>query len=301
MPGRIRLPTTIIGGFLGAGKTTLVNHLLRGASGRRLMVMVNDFGELPIDLDLIAARDGDTIALANGCVCCGTGGDLLGGLSRVLDGPVRPDHLLIEASGVADPDRLADIARAEPDMTLAGITVLADSRRIGAQLADPRIGHQVRTQLASADLLILNKAEGGIDPTIEAELRIVAPRAAMVPAVRASVPPDLVLGDLSPRSLWRATGVDPAHEEAFIRWARTGIAPMTRRRLEATLGALPKDVLRLKGFLTLLEEGPVAVQAGDDFAAIEPLPTMNGEPRLVAVGLSGLDVALLDAAFSGQA
>jgi G3E family GTPase len=292
------LPTTIIGGFLGAGKTTLVNHLIRSASGLRLMVLVNDFGELPIDQDLIVGQEGDTLALANGCACCGTGGHLLMALSSVLDRPTRPDHLIIEASGVSDPNRLADIARAEPDMLLNGIVVLADSHRLAAQLADLRIGRQVRAQIASADILILNKAEGEIDLELDESLREAAPHAAMVRAVRATVAPDLVLGPLAPRALWQGAKTDAPHEDAFVRWARTPVSPMTRRRLEEMLAALPKEVLRLKGFLALGEEGPVSVQAGDGFAEIETLPRLIGVPRLVAVGLPGLDTAWLDAAFS---
>ena len=122
------LPVTVIAGYLGAGKTTLVNHLLRHAGGRRLSVLVNDFGKIAIDADLIAARDGDSMTLANGCVCCSIGGDLYRALTRALDRRPRADALVIEASGVAEPARLAEIARAEPDLLLAGIVVLVDAR-----------------------------------------------------------------------------------------------------------------------------------------------------------------------------
>ena len=108
------LPVTLVSGYLGAGKTTLINHLLRHANGRRLMVMVNDFGELPIDTDLIESRLGNTITLANGCICCSIGTDLAGAFIDLLNLDPMPDHLLIEASGVAEPHRIANIARAEP-------------------------------------------------------------------------------------------------------------------------------------------------------------------------------------------
>jgi G3E family GTPase len=153
------LPTTVLGGFLGAGKTTLVNHVLRHAEGLRITVLVNDFGELAIDLDLIEARGGGKLSLANGCACCATGGDLGRALNQLLDAPDRPDRLLIEASGVADPNRLADIARADPDLVLAGIVVVADRGRIVDLVADPRIGGQVARQFAAADLIVLNKQD----------------------------------------------------------------------------------------------------------------------------------------------
>ena len=102
-----RLPVTVIGGYLGAGKTTLVNHLLRHAGGRRIAVLVNDFGALPIDADLIEARDGDLLAIAGGCVCCSYGSDLMDALAALLERSPRPDHLVIETSGVALPGSVA--------------------------------------------------------------------------------------------------------------------------------------------------------------------------------------------------
>lgn len=118
------LPVTLISGYLGAGKTTLVNHVLRNTNGRKFLVMVNDFGELPIDADLIESDDGDTITLANGCICCSMNGDLAGAFIDLLNRDPLPDHLLIEASGVAEPNRIANLARAEPDLSLHGIIVL---------------------------------------------------------------------------------------------------------------------------------------------------------------------------------
>ena len=99
------LPVTVIGGYLGAGKTTLVNHLLRHAEGRRLAVLVNEFGELPIDADLIEAEGDDLISISGGCVCCSFGSDLTAALLRLAALEPRPDHVVIEASGVAIPGR----------------------------------------------------------------------------------------------------------------------------------------------------------------------------------------------------
>ncbi|MCG6953324.1 MAG: GTP-binding protein, partial [Betaproteobacteria bacterium] len=101
------LPVTVIGGYLGAGKTTLVNHLLRHAGGKRLAVLVNDFGELPIDADLIESQNDAVISLAGGCLCCSFGSDLLGAVNSLTRRVPRPDQLLIEASGVALPDAIA--------------------------------------------------------------------------------------------------------------------------------------------------------------------------------------------------
>ena len=97
------IPVSVIGGYLGAGKTTLVNHLLRNANGRKLAVLVNEFGELPIDADLIEADDGDMISIAGGCICCSYGSDLVGALMELPERMPNMDGMLIEASGVALP------------------------------------------------------------------------------------------------------------------------------------------------------------------------------------------------------
>ncbi|MDR3510751.1 MAG: GTP-binding protein [Caulobacteraceae bacterium] len=297
------LPTTVLGGFLGAGKTTLVNHLLRHAGGRRIMVLVNDFGEVPIDADLIAGEANGVLSLANGCVCCSTGGDLLNALTLALDGPTRPDHLVIEASGVADPDRLADVARAEPDLTLNGIVVLVDSGRIDALASDPRLGRQVRDQLAPAHLVILNKQDRGAPPGLEARIRQLAPGAAMVSARHAAAPADLVLGELAtPGGGWRARAVEaPSHEAVFARWSKVGGPPTTLDALGDRLARLPAGVVRLKGFVALGDGAMALVQATGDQREVTRLPptAAAGPTRMFAIGLAGeLEADALDALFA---
>ncbi|MEY8840033.1 GTP-binding protein, partial [Cribrihabitans sp. XS_ASV171] len=129
----MRLPLTVVSGYLGAGKTTLINRLLAEDHGLRLLVMVNDFGAINIDAALIAAQGDDTIALTNGCVCCTMGADLFMALGDALDRRPRPDHLVIEASGIADPAAIANAAKAEPELSYAGIVTLVDGEN-GATL-----------------------------------------------------------------------------------------------------------------------------------------------------------------------
>ncbi|MEY2952055.1 MAG: hypothetical protein RLZZ401_142, partial [Pseudomonadota bacterium] len=155
LPG---LPTWVIGGYLGAGKTSLINHLLRHA-GQRIAVLVNDFGDLDIDADLIEGQDGSVISLAGGCVCCSFGSDLVGSLIELTQRAPPPQLLLIETSGVALPAAVARSARLAPGIELRAVVVVADAACLRERAADPYVGDTVRQQLQDADLLLLNKCD----------------------------------------------------------------------------------------------------------------------------------------------
>ena len=118
-----RLPVTVIGGYLGAGKTTLVNRLLRAADGLKLAVLVNDFGATPIDRDLIVSADGDTLEISGGCVCCSYGSDLMDTLMALPE--QRPDieRVVLETSGVALPGMVASAVTLLPAYRIDGIVV----------------------------------------------------------------------------------------------------------------------------------------------------------------------------------
>jgi G3E family GTPase len=157
MPAAI--PVTIIGGYLGSGKTTLVNHLLRNANGIRMAVLVNDFGELPIDADLIAAQEGDVISLSGGCVCCSYGDDLSLSLRQLLDQTSPPEHIFIEASGVALPGAIGQSLSLIRAYQLEGIVVLADATSVMLSSEQKYIGDTIQRQLRDADLILLNKTD----------------------------------------------------------------------------------------------------------------------------------------------
>lgn len=240
-----RLPVSVIGGFLGAGKTTLLNRLLRDRAGRRFAVLVNDFGEIDIDSRLIVQHDGRTMTLANGCLCCSIGDSLVTALIDITQRRADFDHMVIETSGIADPVRVADLIRIEPDFTLDGVIVLADAASLPAQLADRYVGDTARRQLDGADLIVLNKLDLVDDPA--PVLAVLPPGRPILRARHADVPLDLLFG-LVPHG----APAPALHDIALRRWHFTTRTPIQRAALERVLGALPDAVIRVKGIVDLV-------------------------------------------------
>jgi len=276
-------PLTVLGGFLGAGKTTLVNALLRHAHGLRLAVLVNDFGAVNIDAALIAGASGDTIALTNGCICCAIGDDFAAGLAAALDRRPAPDHVLIECSGVADPAAIAAIAAVDPDLTLAGVVVLADAGSVAARLEDPLLADTLRRQLRAAELLVLTKCDLAEEPaSVEALLRPLAPRAALVRAAHGDLPPELVLGVQAEAP--RETPPPARHAAVFASVTLRPSRPVEADSLRAALEALPDGVLRAKGVLPLEGDARVLVQRVGRRLDLTPHTAPGAPEALVLIG-----------------
>ncbi|MBL6787697.1 MAG: hypothetical protein ISQ27_06880 [PS1 clade bacterium] len=153
------LPLAIIGGYLGAGKTTLVNRLLREPHGHRLTILVNDLGKVNIDAGLIAAHDGTTLTLTNGCACCQMQEDLTSQLMMLVAQDDLPDAIVIEASGAGEPARLALAGAGIGGLTLTGVFVVADATTLAAKRHDKFVGRLVTRQIAQADLVMLSKTD----------------------------------------------------------------------------------------------------------------------------------------------
>ncbi|HMN83027.1 MAG TPA: GTP-binding protein [Burkholderiaceae bacterium] len=309
-------PVTVLGGYLGAGKTTVLNHLLRHAGGRRIAVVINDFGELNIDADLVEGRTDDMISIAGGCVCCGFGDDLLDTLQRLRDAPEPFDHVVIETSGVALPRNLRAAISLAPGLAVAATIVLADAESVRRQAADRYMGDTVRDQLESADLLLLTKCD--LLPAVEVDavqtwLSGQAP-APVLRTVRGEVPIEVLLGDFertAPRPaapVANAPGTDalaadapprtsrllgsaagtlrpPAHATArYDTAAFTVPAPVDPPRLAAALARLAPPLVRAKGLVPAADGRLQAVQLVGRRWSVDPAPAgAAGEGRLVAI------------------
>ena len=250
------IPVSIVGGYLGAGKTTLVNHLLRERGGRRIAVLVNDFGELPIDDALIEARDGELLRLAGGCICCSFGSDLLAALQQLLVLQPPPDHVLVECSGVALPSAVARSLGLLPGFVLDAQLVLADAETLRERMADRYVGELLRQQLAEADLVVLNKCDL-VDAHARAALaewlRSVTPRARALHCTQGRLDPALVLGigppaPPAPRGTVALRTPLPA-DRSFESLSLEFDHAVDVERLAAALAAPSLQLLRAKGLM----------------------------------------------------
>ncbi len=291
-----KLPFTVIGGFLGAGKTTLLHRLLAEGAAR-YAVLVNDFGSLNIDATLIAGQAGRTVQLTNGCACCSMGSGLLDGLAELLESGQEFDAVVVEASGVADPWRIAEVALVDPALTLEAVIVLADAARLPAQLADRYVGETLRRQLLAADLLLLNKRDLATPEALaeaEAAARDARPGLRLLATEHAALPAELLGLPQPPRPRFRATA-EPAHEVTFRRYQYQREGGFNPAALATALAAMPPALLRLKGFCTL-PNGPALLQMVGPRWALTPAPDAAPGITLVGIGTPELPPAeVLDA------
>jgi G3E family GTPase len=195
-PVNLPLPVTILTGFLGAGKTTLLNHILTNQQGVKTAVLVNEFGEIGIDNDLIVATGDDMVELSNGCICCTINGELLEAVYRLLERPEKLDYLVVETTGLADPlpvamtflgSDLRDLTR------LDSIITLVDAENFNEELLQ---GEVARAQIVYGDMLLLNKCDLVSEERLqqlESQLREIKTDARILRCVKGEVPLPLLL------------------------------------------------------------------------------------------------------------
>jgi len=319
-----KIPVTVITGFLGAGKTTLVRHLLAHANGKRIALIINEFGEMGVDKDILAGcgdatcREEDMIELANGCICCTVADEFIPTMQALLARPDRPDHIVIETSGLALPQpllRAFNWPQIKAEVTIDGVVTVADAAALAEgrfandeaavdalRSADDMLDHETplgelfEDQLVAADLVVLNKADLVSDAdlaTIETNLRAeMRPGTGLVRARNGHVDVAALLGmGLSTED--NLGGRDSHHElehggeahehDDFDSFSLRIDNVVGKDHLLATIEATIRahDVLRLKGFAALPgASARLAIQAvGPRVSAYFDRPWLAGEPR----------------------
>ncbi len=245
------VPVTVVGGFLGAGKTTLVNHILRGGHGLKVAVLVNDFGAVNIDAALIASAEGGLYSLSNGCICCGLNQGLVEQLEELLASQAGIDHIVIEASGAADPSRIMDTVRyARFSGRLRADAVVTVVDAAGFEEAVAAAPGLAQAQIGAADLLVLNKTDLVDREKLDAwRARWTFADTRIVETTQARVPFGILFaGEVSPRGIASPFAAEPVHEQAASAvWRHDGLVDL--KCLAKALAGLPSAVCRAKGFV----------------------------------------------------
>jgi cobalamin biosynthesis protein CobW len=338
-----KIPVTIITGFLGAGKTSLVRHLMEQAGGRRIALIINEFGELGIDRELLlgcgveGCREADVVELANGCICCTVADDFLPTLTKLIDRPNPPDHIVIETSGLALPKPLVQAfnwPEVRSRVTVDGVVTVIDAAAVAAgrfaddpeavaaqRAADPSLDHDnpleevFGDQLACADLVVLNKCDlvdGAARDAVLGQLRQgLRPAVQVVEATQGIVPVSVLLGlaaaaedDIAARPSCHDD--EPGHDHDDFDSFHIARGPVAdpagfARHIEAAMAR--HDILRVKGFLDV---------AGKPFRAVvqgvggrvqhyfdRPWAAKEARAsRLVVIGRKGIDRAAIEAALA---
>ncbi|AWZ02253.1 putative metal chaperone YciC [Rhodobiaceae bacterium] len=285
MTDRSVIPVSVVGGFLGAGKTTLLNRLLQENEGRRLGVIVNDFGDINIDEKLIVTRDEDMVSLANGCICCSIGNDFLRALISLVTRPDPPEQIVIEASGVADPLRIAAIARADKALRLQGIFVLVDATQYQSQAADPLLADTVHAQVGAADLLLLTKTDVASDVQTQAVVDLLERERPGVLRIETTTT-DVSVSHLFDFSTDARTLQTERHDPHALFW--TGSVACNEacdvERLTAVLGGCD-GLLRCKGFVRSTDGGGRLVQWTAGRLELSTLAMAPDDAALVYIGV----------------
>jgi cobalamin biosynthesis protein CobW len=286
-----KVPATVITGFLGAGKTTLIRHLIENAGGRRLALIINEFGDVGVDGALVkgcgddACPDEDIIELANGCICCTVADDFLPTMQRLLDRDVPPDHIIIETSGLALPKPLVKafqwpgirtratvdgvVALIDADALAAGRFAHDEEALAAARAADPTLDHDspieelFEDQLACADLVLLNKTdlvEPGRLAELEEELaKEIRPGVRILRTARGEIDPAVLLGldagvedQIDTRPSHHDDEEDHDHEDFDSFVLELGELGSPAPLLAALGQAIAAhDILRVKGFVAI--------------------------------------------------
>ena len=303
-PEAPKIPVTVLTGYLGAGKTTLLNRILSENHGRKFAVVINEFGELGVDNDLVIDAEEEIFEMNNGCICCTVRGDLIRILSTLMKRKGKFDGIIVETTGLANPAPVAQTFFVDEDVkratALDAIVTVVDAKYISDRLAD---SDEAKAQVAFADVLLLNKTDlvspADLDAA-EAKIHAINPTARIIRTEKSAAPLDAVL-DRKAFSLDRIlTEVDQkfldsdehTHNEEVRSVALTMDKPVDPEKFNLWMNTLlqteGQDMLRTKGILHYANESrPFAFQAVHMIADGDFLPPRkndDGTSRIVFIG-----------------
>ncbi|MGA0117767.1 MAG: CobW family GTP-binding protein [Ilumatobacteraceae bacterium] len=260
------IPVVIIGGYLGAGKTTLINHCLQNGL-RNAAIIVNDFGDINIDASLISQFSSDTLELTNGCICCTIGETLADTLFSILDRPTQPEVIVIETSGVSDPATVAAYSHIG-GLTNAGILVLVDALQALSTFQKAILKKTFERQIESAHVLAITKSEL-VEEQDLADLRQLlhelAPGTAVINAT-----PDVLTHMVTATSTISSATPLPSIDHSIRGHVHHFSAPPTLDELHSFLHQLDHSVIRVKGVVTLDDLSCVLVQKTGPHLSVTP-------------------------------
>ncbi|MEU7732008.1 GTP-binding protein [Streptomyces griseus] len=314
LPRTPQIPVVVLAGFLGSGKTTLLNHLLRNRAGTRIGVIVNDFGAIEIDAMTVSGQVGSTVSLGNGCLCCAVDASELDTFLETLTRPsVRLDVIVIEASGLAEPQELVRmlLASDNPHILYGGLVEVVDA----AEFDTTRRRHpELDRHLAVADLVVLNKTDrvGEAErERLRATVAELSGPAAVISAVHGRIDPELLFDpalrpdhedkvrQLTFEDLLREETADghEGHDDhlhaAYESVDFTSDVPLDPRRFMEFLDSRPEGLYRIKGFADFGagdRDNAYALHAVGRFLRFVPRPWARGDERLTQLVMIGAGI-----------
>jgi len=276
---------TVIGGYLGAGKTTLLNNILDAEHGIRIALLINDFGEINIDASLIESKTDSRINLTNGCICCSLTDGFVEAIDTLLAMQPKPDHIVVEASGVADIANLAQYGYA-PGLRLDGVLVIADAESVVTKANDKYVASTVRRQLQAADLIILNKTDLITEAQLQKRRKWLTrtfPEPSIVEATFGKVPISLLISSYGKRALTSFEHLDHEHYSTWSFQSENAVSPIG---LKAFVKALPTPVLRAKGIARLTDGSHQLLQVVGQRKSLATIESKQLTTQIVTIGLS---------------